>query len=103
MKAVFSLAIREHDLSINNPFSRLEYPKPLDAAIDLRAPLPNAVILSMYQELRGTSDLLNIWTLMHHTGAQNAEILGLVGSDLKLDASVPHFTIRTHFQDILLW
>lgn len=98
LKAVFSLAIREHDLSINNPFARLDFAKPADAAIDLRHPLPSDIVRSMYLELQGNQTLFDIWTLIHHTGAQSAEILGLLTSDLHLDHPVPHFEIKPQGQ-----
>ncbi|MGR3412333.1 MAG: integrase [Pseudooceanicola nanhaiensis] len=94
VKAVFSLAIREHDLDTSNPFQRLEFPKAQVAAVELRLPLPPDVILAMYKELAGTQLLLDIWTLLHHSGAQNAEVLGLLASDLDLDGPVPHFVVR---------
>ncbi|MEM9591473.1 MAG: tyrosine-type recombinase/integrase [Pseudomonadota bacterium] len=94
VKAVFSLATREHDLNINNPFAKLDYPKPKDAAVDLRHPLPPDVIKAMYKELEDQPVLLDIWTLIHHSGAQSAEILGLRLDDLKLDDPVPHFEIK---------
>lgn len=96
VKSVFSLVIKEHDLNINNPFSRLEYPKTETAAVDRRLPLPKDIIEAMYQQLTDKPVLLDIWTLMHHTGAQNAEILGLKTSDLHLNDDVPHFEIKPH-------
>jgi len=94
VKAVFSLAIREHDLSTSNPFARLEYPKPTDASVDRRHPLPNGVIVSMYEDLENNQVLQDVWTLLHHTGAQSAEILGLKAKHLILDGDIPHFAIK---------
>lgn len=94
VKAVMSMAIREHDLNLNNPFAKLEYPKPTDAAVDLRHPLPADVIRSMYVDLTSDQTLLNIWTLIHHSGAQSAEILGLSSADVNLDDPIPHFDIK---------
>ena len=96
VKAVFSLAIREHDMNTGNPFQKLDYPKPADAAVDLRHPLPPEVIVAMYHELNDNQVLLDIWTLIHHSGAQNAEVLGLMASDLKLDGPIPYFEVRPH-------
>jgi len=94
VKAVFSLVIREHDMNINNPFARLEYPKPVNAAVDLRHPLPAEVIKLMYRNLESDQTLLDIWTIIHHSGAQSAEILGLSASDICLDHPIPHFEIK---------
>ncbi|KIN65637.1 Site-specific recombinase, phage integrase family protein [Sulfitobacter noctilucae] len=49
-----------------------------------------SVIEAMYKELEGQQTLGDIWTLMHHTGAQNAEILGLKRKNLFLDNTIPH-------------
>jgi len=94
IKAVFSFTAREFDLNLSNPFSNLEYPKSQGAAIDRRHPLPSAVVSEMYQELEGNQALQDIWTLLHHTGAQNAEILGLKAKDVFLEDEVPHIAIR---------
>ncbi|MDP5220038.1 site-specific integrase [Ruegeria sp. 2205SS24-7] len=94
VKAVFSLAIEEHDLNINNPFNKLRYPKPDDAAIDLRHPLPVKVIQAMYRDLENNRTLQDIWTLIHHSGARSAEVLGLTLDDLFLDETIPYFEIK---------
>ncbi|MEX0351090.1 MAG: DUF6538 domain-containing protein [Paracoccaceae bacterium] len=96
VKAVFSLAIEEHDINTNNPFKKLKYPKPSDAAVDLRHPLPAQVIQAMYHDLRNNQVLQDIWTLIHHSGAQSAEVLGLTADDLFLDESIPYFEIKPH-------
>lgn len=94
IKAVFNLAIKEYSLNIANQFSGLDLPKAEDAAIDLRDPLPQHLIETMYQELQDNQVLLDIWTLLHHTGAQSAEVLGLEAEDLKLEGQVPYFEIK---------
>lgn len=96
VKAVFSLAIEEHDLNTNNPFNKLKYPKPDDASVDLRHPLPAIVIQDMYRELENNRTLQDIWTLIHHSGAQNAEVLGLTSDDLFLDEPIPYFEIKPY-------
>lgn len=93
VKAVFNFAIREHDLNIQNPFTRLDFPEPTNQAIKDRLPLPDDVISNMYGDLTNNQTLLDIWTLMHHTGAQNAEILGLRKDDLHLDGGIPYVDI----------
>ncbi|WP_238372260.1 site-specific integrase [Heliomarina baculiformis] len=96
VKAVFSLAIREHDMDANNPFQRLNFPKDTDAAVDRRHPLPSKVILAMYSELENNQVLQDIWTLIHHSGCQSAEVLGLTANDLNLDGAIPFFEIKPH-------
>ncbi len=94
VKSVLSLVIREYDLNINNPFTRLEFPKPNDAAVELRASLPTDVIVSMYGELSQNQTLHDIWTLLHHSGAQSAEVLGLTVDDLQLTDPIPYFEVK---------
>ena len=96
LKSVFSYVIREHDLTQRNPFSELELPKPEDAAINLRHSLPRNIIGEMYRQLDGSQTLLDVWTLLHHTGAQSAEILGLQGNDVKIDEEIPHIEIKPY-------
>lgn len=93
-KAVINFAIREYDLDINNPFERLDIGRDSESAIDLKLPLPRDVIIAMYKDLQNNAVFLDVWTLLHHTGAQNAEILGLNRRNLFLDAEVPHFEIK---------
>lgn len=93
-KTVFNFAIREYDLNCNNPFERLDLGKDADSAIDLKLPLPRDIILAMYQDLQNNQALWDAWTLLHHTGAQNAEILGLHKDNLFLSCELPHLEIK---------
>lgn len=91
-KAVFNLAIREFEVVMSNPFARIDMPAQ-PQRIDQRLPLPPELISTMYEELHDNLDLLDVWTLIHHTGAQSAEILGLKGTDIVLSDPV-HLIIR---------
>ncbi len=93
-KTVFNFAIREYDLNTNNPFEKLDLGRDADNAIDLKLPLPRDVILAMYEDLQSNQVLLDAWTLLHHTGAQNAEILGLNKDNLFLSGELPHLEIK---------
>jgi integrase len=94
VKAVISLAIKEHELDISNRFAKLDFPKQTEAAIDQRHPLPEPIILAMYEALSNNGLLLDIWAFIHHTGAQNAEILGLKAKNIHLSSDVPHIEIK---------
>jgi integrase len=93
LKAVFNLATLEFEIVMPNPFERMELPAQ-QQRIDQRLPLPADLISVMYEELQSNSDLLDIWTIIHHTGAQTAEILGLQGTDIVISDAVPHLVIR---------
>ncbi|UOA30476.1 hypothetical protein DSM110093_00224 [Sulfitobacter sp. DSM 110093] len=94
IKAVINFAAREYDLAECTCFRNLEYPEASTAPSDLREPLPTDIIDSMYEALQPHPTLLEIWTLMHHTGAQNAEILGLHIDEISLGDDVPHIEIK---------
>lgn len=94
LKAAINFAAKEYDLPDCTCFRNLEYPESTTVARDRRNPLSEEVISAMYEDLRFNPTLLQVWTLIHHTGAQNAEILGLHLSDFQLDDDVPHIAIR---------
>ncbi|QUJ76105.1 hypothetical protein KDD17_14435 [Sulfitobacter albidus] len=93
-KAAINHGIKELDIVMVNPLNGIELGKPPINARDLKHSLPPEVIAAMYRELSNNQVLLDVWTLMHHTGAQNAEILGLRSDDVYLNDPVPHFEIR---------
>eukprot|EP01013_Petalomonas_cantuscygni_P004211 TRINITY_DN14536_c0_g1_i1.p1 TRINITY_DN14536_c0_g1~~TRINITY_DN14536_c0_g1_i1.p1 ORF type:complete len:464 (-),score=-3.66 TRINITY_DN14536_c0_g1_i1:198-1589(-) len=96
VKAVINLSVRERDLNLNNPFNRLELKASDEAAIDTRDPLPGAVIRKMYDELASSSDLLDMWAIVHGTGCRSAEVLGALSDDVVLDSDYPHLVVRPH-------
>jgi integrase len=93
-KTVLNFAIREYDLNLKNPFERLDIGTDQNRAIDLVLPLPREIILLMYRDLRNNQTLFDAWTLLHHTGAQSAEILGLHKNNLFLDGDLPYIEIK---------
>lgn len=94
LKAVLNFAAGEYEVPECTAFRGLIYPHIDEAAIERRDPLPPHVIDMMYTDLQDSRTLLEIWTLVHHTGAQNAEILGLLIGDFQLGAPVPHIVIK---------
>ncbi|UWR33755.1 tyrosine-type recombinase/integrase [Sulfitobacter sp. W027] len=94
IKAAINYAAREYDLAECTCFRSLEYPEASTAPRDLREPLPTDIIDNMYEALQSHSTLLEIWTLMHHTGAQNAEILGLHMDEISVGDEVPYIHIK---------
>lgn len=94
LKAVLNFAAGEYEVPECSAFKGLIYPHIDEAAVDLRYPLPPHVIDLMYADLQDSRALLEVWTLVHHTGAQNAEILGLLVGEFQLDAPVPHIVIK---------
>ncbi|PRY78340.1 hypothetical protein CLV80_104309 [Yoonia maritima] len=93
VRAMVSIAIREHDLQgkAHNPFDGLELAKP-DAApeneFDKRDPLPRDVILAMRQRMKSKlrEPMLGIiWRLLEGTGCRGAEIVGLRVEDVQLN------------------
>ena len=94
IKAIINFAIRELELECSNPFEKLDFPKSATKAIDKVQPLPRQIILGMYEDLRQSPVLLDVWTILHHTGAQPGEVLGLLREEVVLDAKVPHLLIQ---------
>jgi hypothetical protein len=92
-KAAINHGIKALDILMTNPFTSIDLGRAPVRAHDLRHPLPNPVIAAMYGELSNNQTLLDIWTLIHHTGAQNTEVLGLKKNDLYLADPIPHFEI----------
>jgi site-specific recombinase XerD len=94
LKAALNFAAREFEVDYQDRFARLNWPQSNELARDKRHPLPGAVVAAVYADLARTPLLLRLWTLLHHTGAQGAEVLGLKVGEVCLDAAVPHIAIR---------
>ncbi|MFZ3585451.1 hypothetical protein ACOI1H_25555, partial [Loktanella sp. DJP18] len=94
IKAVVAYACREFEVPRNDVFLDLSYPKEALEDREKRLPLPNDIIDAMYGDLKDDTVLLDIWTLIHHTGAQNAEVLSLEIRHLNIAAKVPHMVIE---------
>ncbi|SDX97264.1 Site-specific recombinase XerD [Albimonas donghaensis] len=98
LSAVFRLMALEHDLDPRSPFTGLSMPQDDEGLSrrQLRLPLSDAVINAMYDRLATARrpEFLQVWTLLHHTGARLSEIAGLEASDLRLNDDVPHVLIE---------
>lgn len=57
-------------------------------------PLDQAVIDKVYEDLMPHKDLLQIWTLLDHTGARDSEVRMLLVSEIVIDDPVPHIVIQ---------
>jgi site-specific recombinase XerC len=94
IKAVMAFGCREFQVPFNDAFMKMNYPKEAVEDREKRLPLPDNIIEAMYVELQRDADLLDVWTLIHHTGAQNAELLSLEIRHIKVDHKVPHVVIE---------
>ncbi len=94
IKAVVAFGCREFQVPFNDAFMKMSYPKEAVEDREKRLPLPDDIIEAMYVELQGNADLSDLWALIHHTGAQNAELLSLEIRHIKVDAKVPHMAIE---------
>ena len=94
IKAVVAFGCREFQVPFNDAFMSMTYPKQAVEDREKRLPLPDDIIAAMYVELTGGADLSDLWTLIHHTGAQNAELLSLEIRHIKVNHKVPHVVIE---------
>jgi hypothetical protein len=94
IKAVMAFGCREFQVPFNDAFMSMTYPKEAVEDREKRLPLPDDIIEAMYVELTGHTDLSDLWALIHHTGAQNAELLSLEIRHIKVDHKVPHLVIE---------
>jgi hypothetical protein len=94
IKAVVAYACREFEVPRNDVFLKMELPKEALEDREKRLPLPPEIIDAMYDELKGDTVLSDVWTLIHRTGAQNAELLSLEIRHINVDAKVPHVVIE---------
>ena len=96
LSAVFRFAAIEHSVEAVSPFSSLPMPAETSEGRRGRPPLPEQLIAAMYERLnaRARADILEAWTLLHHTGARLGEIAGLAMADIVLDTETPHIVIE---------
>ena len=98
LSAVYRLACIEHEMPVKPIYTNLNI-QGADANVvskkELRVPLTVDTIEYMYSKLSAvkTPELLQVWTLLHHTGARLSEIAGLGVADVKLDDPTPHIVI----------
>ena len=94
--AVVTHAIREMDIVVANAFSALHWPEEDNVAMDLREPLPDALVPEMHTKLATArnQELRLIWSVLASTGARLGEIAGLTLDDVQLDHDIPHILIQ---------
>jgi integrase len=96
IKAIFSLAIQEHGLAIDNPFSNIHLPSPTE---DAKKRIPISTMDSKLIQTECTKiddDLRWLVALISDTGMRLAEATGLKINDLVLDDEIPHVIIQPH-------
>ncbi|SHE35860.1 Site-specific recombinase XerD [Loktanella atrilutea] len=94
IKAVVAYACREFEVPRTDVFLDLSYPKEALEDREKRLPLSPDIIDAMYGELKSDVVLSDVWTLIHYTGAQNAELLSLEVRHINVDHKVPHVIIE---------
>ena len=96
IKAIFNLAIQEHGLAIENPFSNIHLPSPTEDA-KKRIPISTMDLKIIQTEcMKMDDDLRWLVSLISDTGMRLAEAAGLTIDDLVLDNEIPHIVIQPH-------
>jgi len=96
IKAIFSFAIKEHGLAIENPFSNIYLPSPTEDA-KKRIPISTMDLKLIQTECTKIDDDLRwLVALISDTGMRLAEATGLKINDLVLDDEIPHIIIEPH-------
>ena len=96
IKAIFNLAIKEHGLAIENPFSNIHLPSPTEDA-KKRIPISTMDLkLIQTESMKIDDDLRWLVALISDTGMRLAEATGLTIDDLILDDEIPHVVIQPH-------
>jgi len=96
IKAIFNLAIQEHGLAIENPFSNLHLPSPTEDA-KKRIPISTMDLKLIQTEcMKIDDDLRWLVALISDIGMRLAEATGLKINDLVLDDEIPHIIIEPH-------
>lgn len=96
IKAIFSFAIKEHGLAIENPFSNIYLPSAKEDA-KKRIPISTMDLKLIQTEcIKIDDDLRWLIALISDTGMRLAEAAGLMNNDLILDDEIPHVFIQPH-------
>jgi integrase len=95
IKAIIQLSITEHGLSCPNVFRGTFLPKKDD--VRKRQPIPIDTIRSVQNECQTIDDDLR-WLIafLSDSGLRLAEAVGLLITDIRMDADIPHVVIRQH-------
>jgi integrase len=95
IKSIINLAIQEHGLDINNPFSKTYMPDLDDKQI--RESIPIEAIKHIQSLCRECDDDLRwLIALLSDTGMRLGEGVGLLKSDINLDCETPHIKLVPH-------
>lgn len=97
IRAIVTLGIREYELGIANPFANLEIRIDTNAR-DERKPFTEAQLRDVQARLSGhaTEDLQLIFRMLSGTGCRLGEISGLLVSDVRTEAPLPHINLVFH-------
>ena len=96
IKAIFNLAIKEHGLAIENPFSNIHLPSPTEDA-KKRIPISTMDLKLIQTEcMKIDDDLRWLVSLISDTGMRLAEAAGLTIDYLVLDNEIPHVVTQPH-------
>ena len=95
IKSIINLAIHEHGLDINNPFSKTYMPEIDDK--QYRESIPNEDIKNVQLLCRQYDDDLRwLIALLSDTGMRLGEAVGLLKSDINFDCEIPHIKLVPH-------
>jgi len=96
IKAIFTLAIKEQGLTMQNPFSNIYLPSEKDDA-KKRLPITIADIRLIQRHCKAVDDDMRwLVALISDTGMRLPEAAGLMLNDLCLDEDIPHVVIQPH-------
>ncbi|MCZ4354159.1 hypothetical protein O4H61_16700 [Roseovarius aestuarii] len=94
--AMVNHGMREGDIDTKNPFTGLPWPKDTGPKVTKKLPLPDNLIESVEERLKGgrTEELPVMWRLLKGTGMRLGEVAGLSQEDIVLNAETPHILVR---------
>ena len=95
VKAAVNLAISEHGLDCQNPFSRTFIP---EVGIKrIRPPIPVEYIRAVQHECIVIDDNnRHLIALISDTGMRLSEVVGLIKTDIHLNAPIPYIELKPH-------
>lgn len=96
IKAIFNLVIKEHGLAIDNPFSNIHLPSPVEDA-KKRVPISTIDLELIQREcMKLDDDLRWLIAIISDTGMRLSEAAGLKIDDLVINDEIPHVIIQPH-------
>jgi integrase len=95
IRPVFNFTISEYALDVKNPFVGIYHDR--NFGVSKRLPIPSDALLRIQKECIAYNDELRwLVAIISDSGMRLAEAAGLLKSDLKLDADIPHIVIQPH-------